>query len=286
MPSLAEQTTRSEELRRQWNIAARGWNDHAPLIRAWLRQPTEAMLAMAGIRDGQAVLDVAAGAGDQTLDIAARVGPAGRVVASDISPEILEHAARNADAAGHGNVEIHCADAADLGLPPATFDAAVCRLGLMFLPEPGRALAGIARCLRPGAGFCAMVFAGPESNPCIRMVMATALRHAGLPPRDPFAPGGLLSLGRPDHMDALLRDAGLREVATTRVPAPFRLPAARDYVAFLRSAAGPIRAILARLDGAASTAAWNDITEELEVFQTADGWIGPNELLLSAGRME
>lgn len=284
MPTLADPASDAAAIRRQWDKAASGWNDHAPEIRAWLRRPTEAMLAMAGIVSGQSVLDVAAGAGDQTLDIAARVGPAGRVVASDISPGILRHAAENAARAGFANVETHCADAADLGLVEGAFDAATCRLGLMFLADPSRALAGIARSLRPGAGFCAMVFAGPDTNPCIRVLMATALRHAGLPPRDPFTPGGLLSLGKPGRMDELLREAGFRDVATTRMPAPFRLPATADYVAFLRDAAGPIHAILAPLDEAARTAAWSDIAAQLETFQTGGGWIGPNELLLTAGR--
>jgi SAM-dependent methyltransferase len=284
MPTLADPGSDTAVVRQQWDAAAQGWNDHAPQIRAWLRQPTEAMLAMAGIGAGQSVLDVAAGAGDQTLDIAARVGTVGRVVASDISPGILQHAARNAALAGFANVETHCADAADLGLAEGTFDAAVCRLGLMFLPDPARALAGIARSLRPGAGFCAMVFAGPDTNPCIRILMTTALRHAGLPPRDPFTPGGLLSLGKPGRMDELLRDAGFRDVATTRMPAPFRLPATADYVAFLHDAAGPIHAILARLDEAARATAWSDMAAQLDTFQTDDGWIGPNELLLTAGR--
>src|SRR5215212_11667963 len=65
----------------QWEQAARGWNDHTPQLRAWLRSATEAMLGMAGVGLGASVLDVAAGAGDQTLDIAERVGPTGEVLA-------------------------------------------------------------------------------------------------------------------------------------------------------------------------------------------------------------
>ncbi|MEO7010563.1 MAG: hypothetical protein ABI156_15545, partial [Caldimonas sp.] len=57
-------------MRAQWDGAARGWNAHAPDIRAWLGTATEAMLSMAGVSTGGHVLDVAAGAGDQTLAIA------------------------------------------------------------------------------------------------------------------------------------------------------------------------------------------------------------------------
>ena len=83
-------------VRNQWDASARSWNDHTPRIRAWLRSGTDAMLDMAGVRLGARVLDVAAGAGDQTLDIAERAGPQGRVLATDLSPAILELAQANA----------------------------------------------------------------------------------------------------------------------------------------------------------------------------------------------
>ena len=69
-------------VREQWDRSAQGWNDHTSEIRAWLRQATDAMLDMAGVGPGASVLDVAAGAGDQTLDIAQRVGPQGRALAA------------------------------------------------------------------------------------------------------------------------------------------------------------------------------------------------------------
>ncbi len=83
-------------VRDQWDRSAQGWDDHTPVIRAWLRQATDAMIEMAGIGEGQRVIDIAAGAGDQTLDIAARVGPRGQVLATDLSPDILARAATNA----------------------------------------------------------------------------------------------------------------------------------------------------------------------------------------------
>ncbi len=270
--------------RYQWDQTARSWDDHTPQVRAWLRRGTDAMLDMAGIRSGARVLDVAAGSGDQTLDIAERVGPTGAVLATDLSPAILKLAQANARRAGFGNVETRVADGEHLGLDDAGFDAAVCRLGLMFFPDPARGLREMYRAMKPGAGICTMVFAGPETNPCITTLMSTAFRHAGVAPRDPYQPGGLLSLGKPGVIDELFRRAGFKDVATTRVVAPFRLPSARDYVEFIRTSASPIQQILGKLDAAAVGAAWTEMEERLKQFDTSTGWEGPNELLLTAAK--
>jgi 2-polyprenyl-3-methyl-5-hydroxy-6-metoxy-1,4-benzoquinol methylase len=270
--------------KREWDQAAAGWDRHAPKIRDWLRIPTDAMLEMAGVRSGQTVLDVAAGAGDQTLDVAVRVGAAGAVVATDLSEVILTYAHANAVRAGHAHVRTHPSDAADLQLPDDTFDAAICRLGLMFLPDPLAGLREIHRVLKPGGRFCGMVFAGPEMNPCLRILMTTALRHAGLPPRDPFQPGGLVSLGKSGQMEDLMQKARFRSVSITRMEAPFRLPTSADYLAFVRDAAGPVLQIFSPLDDAAQSAAWDDMAAQFDVYQTADGWVGPNTLLLTVGQ--
>lgn len=282
--AMTEAEAFKDQTQKQWDEAAAGWNRHGPKIRSWLQLPTEAMLAMAAIGPGHTVLDVAAGAGDQTLDIAAKVGADGAVVATDISAGILSYALGNAVQAGHSNVRIHRADAENLGLGAATFDAAVCRLGLMFLPDPLAGLKEIHRALKPDGRFCSMVFAGPEMNPCLRILMSTAVRHAGLAPRDPFQPGSLVSLGKPGLMDDLLQQAGFRTVATTRMDVPFRVPTTADYLTFIKDSAGPILQILARLDDKARAAAWADIAAQLDAFQTEDGWIGPNTLLLTAGK--
>lgn len=276
--------TTTESVRAQWDQAAAGWNAHGPQIRAWLARATEGMLGMAGVGPGSRVLDVAAGAGDQTLAIAERVGPTGLVLATDLSPAILALARDNAAQAGYANVQTQVADGEDLRVEAASFDAVVCRLGLMLFADPLRGLREMHRALRPGGGVCTLVFSQPEHNPCITLLMSTALKHAGLPPRNPSAPGGLLSLGRPGLVDELFVAAGFEEVATSRIDAPFRLPSARAYLGFVRSSASPIRQILAGLDDAAAGAAWAEMEDRLSAFDTPAGWVGPNELLLTAGR--
>jgi ubiquinone/menaquinone biosynthesis C-methylase UbiE len=273
-----------DDVRQQWDRMAQAWSDSSAVIRPWLCDATQAMLTMAGVRPAAHVLDVAAGAGDQTIDIAERVGANGYVLATDLSPEILRHAARNVAQAGHRMVETKVSDGERLAVEDARFDAVVCRLGLMLFRDPLQGLGEMRRTLKRGGGICTMVFSTPQSNPCVTALMATAIKHAGLPPPDPFQPGGLLSLGKPGLIDQLFREAGFSEVATTKMAAPFRMPTAKAYLDFVKTSAGPIVAIIERLEPAKRDAAWIEMEERLRIFETETQWIGPNELLLTAAR--
>ncbi len=266
--------------RHPWDDAAQGWDRHAPSIRTWLRDATTAMLDAAHLTRGARVLDIAAGAGDQTLDIAKRIDAGGEVLATDISPRILRLAKERLREAGIMTAVTRVADAQALGLAGANFDAAVCRLGLMFCTSPLRALQGARAALRPGGRFSALVFSTPQANPCLAVLARAAHRHAGVAEVSPFEPGGLMSLGQPGVMLRLLREAGFIDIAVQPIAAPFVLPSVQHYIEFVRSAASPIMQMLKALPPAAQAAAWDEMTQQLQVFSTSGGWAGPNELLL------
>ena len=266
-----------------WDQAAIGWNAHAGPIRAWLRVSTELMLLSAGVSAGQRVLDVAAGTGEQTLEIAARVGLSGSVVATDLSARTLEFAAARATDAGVSTVETLACDGEELPFADASFDAVVCRLGLMLFAAPDRGLAQMHRVARPGAKASVLVFSAPENNPCLAILASTAARHAGLERPDPFAPGSLLSLGRAGALQAMFAKAGFQAVQSTRLNAPFVMPSARHYVDFVRDSGAPVIKMLAHLGPRAQEEAWSEMEQRLESFTTETGWAGPNELLLVTG---
>jgi ubiquinone/menaquinone biosynthesis C-methylase UbiE len=276
------QAAANATVREQWNQVAEACSDSSVYMRPWLHAVTEAMLGMAGIRPGSHVLYVAAGAGDQTLYVAERVGPGGYVLATDLSPEILAFARRRIAEAGYRTVETRVSDGEDLQVESTRFDAVVCRLGLMLFRDPLQGLREMARVLKPGGGICTAVLSSPDKNPCMATLMSTALEHAGLPPRDPYQPGGLLSLCKPGSLDDLFRRAGFRDVATMAVAAPFKLPSVKDYLSFIKSSAST--QILEQLEGSKRAAAWAEIEESLRRFETDAGWVGPNELLLTAAR--
>ena len=277
--------SRAAAIASSWDAAAAGWNQHTAMIHDWLHDATQTMLDDAHIAVGARVLDIAAGAGDQTLDIARRVGPQGWVLATDVSPGILGLAQKNMQAAGLSQVSTQVADAQSLDLAGSDFDAAICRLGLMFCCAPLEALNEIRAALRPAGRFSALVFGSPKHNPCLTITFNTARQHAGLPLTPPgpiggdLAAGSLMSLGRPGLFEALLHTAGFIEVAVHSMSAPFYAYSAAHYVNFLRSSASPLIDVLAPLSNAAQQAAWDDMTDQLQMFATPKGWIGPNQLL-------
>jgi SAM-dependent methyltransferase len=267
-----------------WDKAAAGWNEHSESIHDWLYDVTRAMLDAVHITEGSRVLDIAAGAGDQTLDIARRVGPSGYVLATDISRPILALAQENSHKAGLLQIATQVADAQALGLGGANFDAAVCRLGLMFCLKPLDALIEARKALKPGGRLGAVVFSHSQHNPCLTIMMATALRHAGLPPRPAFAPGTLLSLGQPGLLEQLLQEAGFIGIHVLAMSAPFRMLSGAHYIDFVKAGGSPIMEVLAPLSTRAQSDAWCDMSQQLDVFTTATGWEGPNELLLCSAK--
>ena len=271
-----------------WDAAAAGWDRHGPLVRAWLHEATGVMLDAAGVHSGSRVLDVAAGAGDQTLDIARRAGPRGEVLAVDLSPVILAHAQARLAAARAADETLApvctlVADAQALPLAGAGFDAAVCRLGLMFCSDPGAALRAVCAALAPGGRFAALVFAGPAGNPCITTLVQTALEMAGAPPGDPFTPGTLLSLGRPATLQRLMSQAGFDDISVRVLDAPMRTSGVTEYLDFVRSAGSPVIRLVDALPPERREAAWAEIAHRLACFEVGAGWVGPNELLLVDG---
>ena len=268
--------------RQQWQDAAEAWNAWGRFLATWLGPATEAMLDMAKVGPGSFVLDVAAGAGQQTLIAAQRAGPSGRVLATDISPDILDYALENARIQGLHNVETLEADGESLDVAPESFDAAISRVGLIYFPDQQRALANIIRSLRPGGRFAAIVYSTPENNGFFSKPVSIIRERAQLPPPAAGQPGPF-SLGSPGTLSNVLEEAGFRDIEEEVVSAPVVLPTAADCLRFERESVGAVHQMLSGLGPEAQESAWTEIGEALADFETAEGFIGPCELVVAAG---
>lgn len=278
-----DSATYKSTTRSQWQEAAPAWHRWGSTIEAWLATATADMLDAAGIGPGDRVLDVAAGAGGQSVAAARRVGPTGHVLATDIAPAILAYAESAAAAAGLHNVTTAEMDGEAIEVPAGSFDAVISRVGLIYFPDRPAALAGIHRALRPGGRFAAVVYSTPERNAFFAVPIAVIRRRAQLPAPAPGQPGPF-SLGAPGVAETALRAAGFDGVRVTAVDAPLRLSGAAECVRFERESFGALQQMLAGLPQADREAAWAEITAELARFDGPEGFVGPCQMLVVSGR--
>jgi len=271
-----------ETTREQWQEAAEAWHRWGPVLSQWLGPATERMLDLAGIRAGQHVLDVAAGAGSQTIPLARRVGPAGRVLATDIAPRILEIAATEARELGLRQVETRVLDGEDLDLPAESFDAVVSRVGLIYFPDRARALAGMRRVLKEGGKTAHVVYSTADRNGFFSVPVSIIRRKAGLGPPLPGQPGPF-SLGDPAVLEEELAGAGFRSIVIERVASPVRLASAAECLRFEKESFGALHQMLAGLPPAGREAAWEEVGDALRQFETTEGFVGPCEMLVAVG---
>jgi SAM-dependent methyltransferase/predicted enzyme related to lactoylglutathione lyase len=265
----------------QWQAAAGAWRRWQPVIDGWLREGTDLMLDLARVQAGARVLDVAAGAGGQSFAAARRIGPQGEVLATDLSENLVRYLEQDAAAAGLTQVRAAVMDAEDLRVPPERFDAVICRLGLIYLPNREAALRGIRAALRPGGRLGAIVYSTPEANRFFSVPVSIIRRAAQLPPPLPGQPGPF-SLGTEDVLRRELEAAGFVDVDVRALAAPLRLASAAECVRFERESFGALHQMLAGLSADTQAAVWQEVTSALTEFEAPDGFEAPCELLVVA----
>lgn len=272
-----------ETTRRQWDQAAEAWHRWGSLLQAWLGPATERMLDLAGVGPGSRVLDVAAGAGEQTMAAARRVGSEGSVLATDLSPGILEFAARSAGEAGLTNVETQVLDGeAAQELPADSFDAVISRVALVYFPDQLRALEGMRHALKPGGRNAALVYSAADTNGFFSIPVQIIRRRAQLPPAAPGRPGPF-SLGDPGRIEQLFVEAGFADVGAETISAPVQLPSAAECVRFEKESFGALHQMMAGLSAAEQVETWQEIEETLGQFESDAGFVGPCEIIIGFG---
>jgi len=268
--------------RQQWQNAASAWHRWGPQLETWLGPATELMLDLAQIGPGSHVLDVAAGAGGQTLAAGRRVGPHGAVLATDISPAILEFAAGEARRAGLANVATREMDGEHIEVQPDSFDAVISRVGLIYFPNQQAALKGMRNALRDGGRVAAIVYSTPDRNRFFSIPVSIIRRRANLPPPLPGQPGPF-SLGAAGVLQQAYEQAGFREIDVRVVEAPLHFSSAAECVRFEQESFGALHQMLSGLDESEREAAWSEIHTELSQFEGPQGFTGPCELMVAVG---
>jgi ubiquinone/menaquinone biosynthesis C-methylase UbiE len=258
-----------------WDLAA---NDYEPLWQAQLAPAQGALLDMAAIARGERVLDVACGTGLVTFAAARASAPGGGALGVDISGEMIKAAGFRARRRRARNIAFARMDAEALDLPDASFDVALCALGLMYAPSPEQALAEMRRVLRPGGRIALAVWG--ERAAC------------GWAPVFPIVDAEVASevcplffrLGNRVTLAELCEQAGFEAVALRRIDAPLSYPSA-NHACDAVFVGGPVALAWSRFDEEVRARVQARYLDAIAPWRVGDGYRLPGEFVVVSARV-
>jgi len=266
------------DARLQRRVQRYGWDRAAAYYEQyWARQLEPAqtrLLALAALAPGERVLEVACGTGLITFPAAQAVGPAGQLTATDISDSMVTRVRETATARGLNHVAAERMDAEELALPDGVFDAVLCGLGLMYLPDPGQALREMRRVLKP-AGRVAVAVWG-------------ARQHCGWAEIFPIVDRRVQSevcpmffqLGTGRALGLALEAAGFADITSERISSTLIYHSPEDAcgAAF---AGGPVALAYSRFDEPTRAEAHGEYLTSIAPFRRGEGYAIPGEFVVA-----
>ncbi len=229
-----------------WRAAAAGWERQAAFGREATRQLDERLVALLDPAPGETFLELAAGPGETGFIAAARLGPDGRLLSTDVAPEMVDAARRRAAELGLENVEFRVEDASAITLPDASADGVICRFGVMLVPDPARALSEIARVLRPKGRAALAVWASSDANDWMTAAGRSAV-ELGLSERPDPNETGPFRLADRDELRRLVTEAGLRVETLEDVRLVWRAASLDEWWQHIRDLSRMLTALLERV---------------------------------------
>jgi SAM-dependent methyltransferase len=270
------------EARLQRRVQRYGWDlaatDYEPLWQSQLAPARDKLLACAALEPGERVLDVACGTGLVSFAAAAAVGARGRVIGVDLSGRMVDAARDRATRLGAFQASFARMDAEELAFPNASFDVALCALGLMYCPDPARALREMRRVVRPGGRIVVAVW-GERA----RCGWADVFPIVDAEVQSDVCPL-FFQLGHKDALAWLCGDLQLQDVALHRVTATLRYADA-DQACDAAFVGGPVALAWSRFDEATRQRVRARYVESIASWRRPHGYDVPGEFVVAQARV-
>ena len=280
---MADVAALKNEQKLSWDESAAGWKKWWPNFEKAAQGVNSRLVELARIKAGDRVLDIATGNGEPAVTAARLVGASGRVVAVDQSPGMLAIGRERASALGLNNIDFVEADAESMKLEDHSFDAGVCRWGLMFMPDLKGTLRTIHRALKPGVRFATAVWNTGDKVPMIFLAGDAVRRIANLPPPPPDALEPT-RLADTSILKSALEATGFSEVTIEPMIVTFEFESPDKFVEF-RSELGRAQAMMAKLSPQQREQVKAALREAVRKFQGSDGRVRlPNETICFSSR--
>ena len=246
-----------------WQELAPRWERGRELLWESTRAVSDWLVDRLDPQPGQTILDLGAGTGETGFLAAPLLGGGGRLITSDLSPNMLEAAERVASRFGVTNAEFRVLDAGAIDLPDASVDGVVSRFGYVLKGDPPRALREVRRLLRPGGRFAFAVWAERERNRWMTVPAEVMVERGHLSPQSEA--DVLLSAKRnPVTIRRLLADSGFGEAEVEEMVVAYRFANAEELWFFVSELRGPVALALEKLDESERAAVRAEIERRAE----------------------
>jgi ubiquinone/menaquinone biosynthesis C-methylase UbiE len=263
-----------ETQRQSWDSVAVGWQEWWQTFEKDAQRLSDHLVELANINSSSKVLDVATGIGEPAITAAKKVSNgdgSGYVLATDIAPQMLSIAKQRAASLGLQEIiEFKEGDAETIDLPTSKFDAAVCRWGLIYLPDLKAGLSNIHRSLVDGGRLAAAVWASPDKVPFLSVVMSTVLRETQKSSPPSGIPGPF-SLADQSITETALSETGFKDIAVERMNVIFTYSSPEEYTHFHQAILAPAHALLADLHPKRKEEIWNAVTQAVKKYADNTG---------------
>ena len=253
-----------------WDDMAPGWERYRDYMTRLSGHVTTWLVDNVQARDGDTILDLAGGAGDNGIAAAERVG-SGRVIETDFAPRMVEVAGRRVQELGLSNVETRVLDAEKMDLSDDSVDGIICRWGFMLMIDPHAAMKECRRVLKEGRRMALSVWGGPEQNPWVTVPGMTLIQLGHQPGGDPFGPGGMFSLSDHDKLRESLQRAGFKDVKIEEMPVDWSYGSFDEAWSFWTQLAGAIATLVKQLPDGEVEKLRGALEEAVEPFRTDSG---------------
>jgi SAM-dependent methyltransferase len=257
---------------------------HREIIRELFGPVSEALIKDAEVVPGCSVLDVATGPGEPALRVAEVVGPAGTVAGVDPAVGMIDAARRVAAERSQRNLRFEVAGADSLPFPNDSFDAEVCRFGVMFFPSPIDGIREMLRVLKPGKKVAFAAWHYRDRNPFHYSLARIMDRFAPEPPLPPDAREAF-RFALPGKLRDIVAEAGASDVAERVFRFSINAPLSGEEFWNLRcDMSEKLRQRLAALPGEVFKELKHQALDAFRIYETATGVSFPAEVLIVSAR--
>jgi len=253
-----------------WNRLADNWREERDFLLEAMGPVARDLVERLDPQPGQTILELAAGTGDTGFEVAKRLGEDGRLISTDFSPAMVEHARAVGEELGIENVDHRVLDAENMDVDDDSIDGVICRFGYMLMADPAKALAETRRVLRDGGHLSFAVWAAPDRNPWASLMGMEMVSRGHIPPPEPGDPG-IFGLPDPGQLEQLVRGAGFENVQVDDLDFVWPYDGVDEHWRLMLKLAGPLAEAVLELDEDDRESVRQAIQEKMEPILASGG---------------